>query len=129
VVEFSDHWFAKTKFPIDMAGFVVNVDFLAFKLHQSIFYLFWYQENLFLQSVDGNLIDIELWYECSSRFFVLNTNMVAQKYVPEMKNCKFNCTKINCLVENLKQKVFDNWILERGKTTMLAGTSTDVECK
>jgi len=55
--------------------------------------------------------------------------MVAQKYVPEMKNCKFNCTKINCLVENLKQKVFDKWILERGKTTMLAGTSTDVECK
>ena len=49
VVGFSDPWFANRKFPIDMAGFAANVNFIASHPHQSMPYKVGYEEDYFLQ--------------------------------------------------------------------------------
>ena len=52
VIGFSDPWFANRKFPIDMAGFAANVDFLSSHPHQSMPYKVGYEEDYFLQSLN-----------------------------------------------------------------------------
>ena len=103
VVGFSDPWFAKRKFPIDMAGFAVNVDFLASKPHQSMPYLVGYEETLFLQSLNVTLSDFEPLCECASKVYVWHTKTVKQKDMPVVKYSELKDTNLNLLVENLER--------------------------
>ena len=58
VVGFSDSWFEYRKFPVDMAGFAVNIELL--KRHKPMMpYLAGHEETLFLQSLHISINDIE----------------------------------------------------------------------
>ena len=58
VIGFHDAWFGNREFPIDMAGFAVNVRFLRDRINASMPFLAGAEENMFLQSLQLRLIDI-----------------------------------------------------------------------
>ena len=58
VVGFSDPWFAMRKFPVDMAGFAVNIDLLQ-KHSPKMPYLKGFEETLFLENMNITNDDIE----------------------------------------------------------------------
>ena len=58
VIGFSDPWFEKRKFPVDMAGFAVNIELL--KMHRpKMPYLKGFEETLFLENMNITIEDIE----------------------------------------------------------------------
>ena len=62
VVGFSDSWFAQRKFPVDMAGFAISLQFLRKRNPRAATampYKVGYEEDLFLQSLNLTLGDIE----------------------------------------------------------------------
>jgi beta-1,3-glucuronyltransferase len=59
VVGFSDGWFANRKFALDMAGFAVNVEFLASNENASMPYKVGYEEDYFIQSLNITINDLE----------------------------------------------------------------------
>ena len=58
IVGFSDPWFGMRKFPVDMAGFAVNIDLLL-KHRPKMPYLQGYEETLFLENMNITIDDIE----------------------------------------------------------------------
>ncbi|XP_023327196.1 galactosylgalactosylxylosylprotein 3-beta-glucuronosyltransferase S [Eurytemora carolleeae] len=62
VVGFSDDWFAQRKFPVDMAGFAVNIDFIRSRNPRadlSMPYKAGYEEDYFIRSLKPRLTEIE----------------------------------------------------------------------
>jgi hypothetical protein len=59
VVGFFDSWPSKRKFPVDMAGFAVNVEFLLNHPNATMPYKAGYEEDQFLSSLGLTLEDIE----------------------------------------------------------------------
>lgn len=59
VVGFFDSWPSKRKFPVDMAGFAVNVEFLLNHPNATMPYKAGYEEDQFLRSLGLMLEDIE----------------------------------------------------------------------
>nr|CAD7200085.1 unnamed protein product [Timema douglasi] len=59
VIGFFDSWPAKRKFPVDMAGFAVNIGFLLSHPHATMPYKAGYEEDQFLVSLGLKLEDIE----------------------------------------------------------------------
>ena len=59
VVGFSDAWYGNRKFALDMAGFAVNVEFLVTNENASMPYKAAYEEDLFIQSLNVTLDDLE----------------------------------------------------------------------
>ncbi len=59
VVGFSDAWQGNRKFAMDMAGFAVNVEFLASNENASMPYKAGYEEDLFIQSLNVSMDDLE----------------------------------------------------------------------
>ena len=58
VIGFSDPWFAGRKFPVDMAGFAVNIELLK-KYRPKMPYLAGFEETLFLENMNVTFEDIE----------------------------------------------------------------------
>ena len=101
VIGFSDPWFANRKFPIDMAGFAANVDFLAFQPHQSMPYKVGYEEDYFLQSLNVSFNDFEPKSECCTKVYVWHTKTVSKKHLPVVKYSELEYTNLNSLMKNL----------------------------
>ena len=104
VIGFSDPWFANRKFPIDMAGFAANVDFLASQPHQSMPYKVGYEEDYFLQSLNVSFSDFEPMSECCTKVYVWHTKTVSKKHLPVVKYSELESTNLNPLMKNLEQK-------------------------
>ena len=104
VIGFSDPWFANRKFPIDMAGFAANVDFLASHPHQSMPYKVGYEEDYFLQSLNVSFGDFEPKSECCTNVYVWHTKTVSKKHIPVVKYSELENTNLNSLMKNLEQK-------------------------
>lgn len=59
VIGFYDSWPAKRIFPVDMAGFAVNIEYYLKHPDASMPYKAGYEEDLFLRSLNLTLDDIE----------------------------------------------------------------------
>ena len=103
VIGFSNSWFAKRKFPFDMAGFAINVNFLASKVNQSMPYKVGYEEDYFLQSLNISLSELEPMSECCTEVYVWHTKTVSRKELPVVKYFKFDNTNLNLLMTNLEE--------------------------
>jgi len=82
VVGFSDDWFAQRKFPVDMAGFAVNVEFLRKrnpKADVAMPYKAGYEEDFFLQNLHIKLEDIEPMASDCTEILVWHTKTVKEK--------------------------------------------------
>ena len=82
VVGFSDSWFAQRKFPVDMAGFALNVKFLKKRnpaADSAMPYKAGYEEDLFLQSLNLSLSEIEPLAKNCSEILVWHTKTVKDK--------------------------------------------------
>ena len=103
MIGFINSWFAKRKFPVDMAGFAINVNFLASKPNQSMPYKVGYEEDYFLQSLNISLSELEPMSECCTEVYVWHTKTVSRKELPVVKYYKFNNTNLNILMTNLEE--------------------------
>ena len=82
VVGFSDAWFAQRKFPVDMAGFAINLQFLRQRNPRAATampYKAGYEEDLFLQSLNLTLGDIEPLASDCTEILVWHTKTVKDK--------------------------------------------------
>ena len=82
VVGFSDAWFAQRKFPVDMAGFAINIKFMRQRNPQadaSMPYKAGYEEDMFLQSLNITLDDIEPLANNCTEILVWHTKTVKEK--------------------------------------------------
>ena len=111
VIGFSDPWFANRKFPIDMAGFAANVNFLSSNPHQSMPYKVGYEEDYFLQSLNVSFNDLEPRSECCTELYVWHTKTVSKKILPTIKynepndfNQLLKDTNLLPLMRNLEDK-------------------------
>ena len=109
VIGFSDPWFANRKFPIDMAGFAANVNFIASHPHQSMPYKVGYEEDYFLQSLNVSFNDLEPRSECCTQVYVWHTKTVSKKVLPSVKysepsNELLSDTNLLPLMKNLEDK-------------------------
>ena len=110
VVGFSDSWLGHRKFPIDMAGFAVNVDYLSSHPNQAMPYKVGYEEDYFLQSLNVSLSDLEPLAECCTKVFVWHTKTISTKEIPRVKysepalisNEFYNNTNIISLMKDLE---------------------------
>lgn len=59
MIGFYDSWPAERQWPVDMAGFAVNLDYLANSPNATMPYRAGYEEDEFLQSIGLQLDDIE----------------------------------------------------------------------
>lgn len=59
VIGFFDSWAVDRKFPIDMAGFAVSVEFLNRSPNANMPYKVGYEEDIFLKSLGLGIEDIE----------------------------------------------------------------------
>ena len=73
VIGFSDVWWGKRKFPVDMAGFAVNVDFLASRPSHEMPYRVSQEEDGFLRSLNVQLSDFEPLADCATKVYVWHT--------------------------------------------------------
>lgn len=77
VVGFSDPWFAKRKFPLDMSGFAVNIRLLTYNPSKvPMPFIPGYQEDKFLQGLVSNWEDIEPLAENCTKVWVWHTTTV-----------------------------------------------------
>ena len=82
VVGFSDDWFAQRRFPVDMAGFAVNLTFLRQRNPRSATampYKAGYEEDLFLQSLNISLGEVEPLGRDCTEVMVWHTKTVKEK--------------------------------------------------
>lgn len=59
MIGFFDSWPAKRKFPVDMAGFAVNMDLILKHPNATMPYKAGYEEDRFISSLGVKLSDIE----------------------------------------------------------------------
>jgi len=82
VVGFSDDWFAQRKFPVDMAGFAINIEFMRKrnpKADIAMPYKAGYEEDFFLQNLHIKLEDIEPMANQCTEILVWHTKTVKGK--------------------------------------------------
>ncbi|CAL4147697.1 unnamed protein product, partial [Meganyctiphanes norvegica] len=79
VVGFYDGWIAKRKFPIDMAGFAVNVQYLLERPKATMPYKVGYEEDGFMISLGIKPKDIEPLALNCTKFDVYSKNWVNEK--------------------------------------------------
>jgi len=82
VVGFTDDWFAQRKFPVDMAGFAVNVDFMKernSKADEAMPYKAGYEEDIFLRNLNVTIGDIEPMADNCQQVLVWHTKTVKEK--------------------------------------------------
>lgn len=77
VVGFFDSWPARRTFPVDMAGFAINLKFL--KPDAVMPYIAGYEEDHFLRSLDLQLEDIEPLADNCSKVLVWHTRTTKNK--------------------------------------------------
>lgn len=82
VIGFTDDWFAQRKWPVDMAGFAVNLEFLRSRNPQAetaMPYKAGYEEDMFIQNLRISLDEIEPLGEGCTEVLVWHTKTVKEK--------------------------------------------------
>ena len=101
VIGFHDAWFAERMFPIDMAGFAVNVEFLKQKQNASMPFLAGWEEDLFLQSLELKLDEIEPLANDCTEVLVWHTKTESSE-IPQIKaNLNIKNSNLDALLNNL----------------------------
>ncbi|CAB4064147.1 PREP [Lepeophtheirus salmonis] len=103
VVGFSDDWFADRQYPIDMAGFALNVAFLRERGGGNMPYKPGHEEDRFLTSMKVELNDITCLAENCTQILVWHTKTVSEK-APKLRRLKNKDTSLSRLVDNLVNK-------------------------
>jgi len=75
VVGFSDAWLGNRKFAVDMAGFAVNVEFLASIKTAAMPYKAGYEEDYFIQSLNITLDDLEPLAEGCTKVVIIEKTL------------------------------------------------------
>ncbi|XP_057667096.1 galactosylgalactosylxylosylprotein 3-beta-glucuronosyltransferase P-like [Diorhabda carinulata] len=95
---FYDGWIGNRKFPVDMAGFAVSVEFLLSRPNASMPYLAGYEEDGFLKSLSPfEPKDAQLLASCCSKILVWHTRTL--KNEPAKTTQLFNNTNIELLLK------------------------------
>ncbi|XP_028166807.1 galactosylgalactosylxylosylprotein 3-beta-glucuronosyltransferase S [Ostrinia furnacalis] len=94
VIAFFDSWSASRMFPVDMAGFAVNMEFL--KPSASMPYILGHEEDGFLVSLGLKMEDIEPLADNCSKVLVWHTRTMKYK----KPTLKFNYDKIDAKYKN-----------------------------
>ncbi|XP_057667095.1 galactosylgalactosylxylosylprotein 3-beta-glucuronosyltransferase P-like [Diorhabda carinulata] len=95
---FYDGWIAGRKFPVDMAGFAVSVEFLLSRPNAEIPYEVGYEEDGFLKSLSPlEPSDIQLLASCCSKILVWHTQTVKNK--PAKISHSYDNTNIEILTK------------------------------
>lgn len=79
VVGFYDGWIAKRKYPVDMAGFAVNVAFMHSRPNVTMPYQPGYEEDGFLRSLNINLKEVEPKADNCTKILVWHTRTMSNK--------------------------------------------------
>lgn len=79
VVAFFDSWPAKRKWAVDMAGFAVNLSYLAKYPNATMPYKAGYEEDAFLRSIDLKIDDIEPKANGCTEVYVWHTQTTKTK--------------------------------------------------
>ena len=83
-----------------MAGFAVNVDFLAHRPNASMPFWAGYEEDVFLQSLDLKLSDFEPLADDCTKVLVWHTKTVSEK-TPKIKLTKNQDSNLKPLMDDL----------------------------
>lgn len=97
VVGFYDGWIAGRKFPVDMAGFAVNIEFLLTKPNVTMPFVVGYEEDGFLKSLKITVNDIEPKAKNCTEVLVWHTKTVKNnppKKMPRKDLDKYRHTNI-----------------------------------
>ena len=108
VVGFSDDWFASRVFPVDMAGFAINVDFVKSRKNASMPFWAGYEEDVFIQSLNVDLEDLEPLANDCTEILVWHTKTVSDK-TPKVKITKHLDTNLKTLVDDAVFKGMDTY--------------------
>ncbi|CAH2239926.1 jg557, partial [Pararge aegeria aegeria] len=106
VLGFYDSWPASRTFPVDMAGFAVNIDFL--KESANMPFIAGHEEDKFLVSLDLNIEDIEPLASNCTKVLVWHTKTVKHK----KSTLKVNIKKLSTMA---KYENFANMLQEISK--------------
>lgn len=79
IIGFFDSWPAKRQWPVDMAGFAVNLDYLTQSPNATMPYKAGYEEDEFLKSIGLKLADIEVKANNCSEILVWHTQTKKEK--------------------------------------------------
>ena len=77
VIGFHDPCFGNRKFPIDMAGFAINLNYLKEKPNASMPFIKFFEESMFLESLD--LQFEEIGKKCSNSYINHSFYLYAQQ--------------------------------------------------
>lgn len=97
VVDFYDGWIASRKFPVDMAGFAINVGFLRTRPKAGMPFRAGFEEDGFLRSLNITLTDLEPKADNCTKIYVWHTRTVSNKVpqkISEKDRQKFNNTNL-----------------------------------
>ena len=117
VIGFSDDWFAGRQFPVDMAGFAINVQFLRKRnpsADTAMPYKAGYEEDLFLQSLNLTLEEIEPLAGDCSEVLVWHTKTLKDK-TAKLRPLQGFEDQTN--LQSLQTFLIDTGIAELGGTT------------
>uniref|UniRef100_T1JMB5 Galactosylgalactosylxylosylprotein 3-beta-glucuronosyltransferase n=1 Tax=Strigamia maritima TaxID=126957 RepID=T1JMB5_STRMM len=104
VIGFYDGWIASRKFPVDMAGFSVNIAFLLQHPKVTMPFSVGYEEDGFLRSLNITMTDIEPKADNCTQILVWHTKTVSNKPPKKMTNKdvrKYSQTNILELATNM----------------------------
>ncbi|XP_049805451.1 galactosylgalactosylxylosylprotein 3-beta-glucuronosyltransferase S [Schistocerca nitens] len=101
VIGFFDSWPSKRKFPVDMAGFAVNVEFLLEHPNATMPYKAGYEEDHFLRSLHLKLEDIEPKGNSCTQVLVWHTQ-TTKKSRSVIKIGSYLDTNLKLLLEELR---------------------------
>lgn len=108
VVGFSDDWFASRMFPVDMAGFAINVEFLASRPEASMPFWAGYEEDVFIQTLDIKLEYLEPLANDCTEVLVWHTKTVSEK-TPKVRLTEHLDTNLKSLVQDIVFKGMDTY--------------------
>ena len=109
VIGFTDPWFEKRKFPIDMAGFAVSVDFIIEQgSNASMPYWVGHEEDQFLRSLRVEYKDLEAKANGCSEVLVWHTKTVSEK-TPYLKYDKDERSDSN--LKSLMSSLYANGVI------------------
>jgi len=97
--------FAQRKFPVDMAGFAINVHFLLERnkdAARAMPYKAGYEEDLFLQSLNLSLADISPLASNCTEVLVWHTKTLKEKVPSLSQGSHHSHTQLQSLINNLQ---------------------------
>ncbi|KAK7576631.1 hypothetical protein V9T40_012917 [Parthenolecanium corni] len=95
LVGFYDGWIGGRKFPVDMASFAINIQFLKSRPHATMAYKVGYEEDSFLKSLAPlESADIELRADNCSKVLVWHTQTIKNRPAQKIDHQKFNGTNL-----------------------------------